>query len=143
MFAPKPNAVPGVANGRLASCSSRPNCVSSVAADPGHYVSPIAYSERGDAAFARLRALIESLTGASIIAFAPPYMHAEFKSRVFGFVDDVECLLDAVDRRIHIRSASRVGHYDFGANRKRVEDIRAQFSRQSPGRRSTEPLGRK
>jgi len=34
--------------------------------------------------------------------------------------------LDASERVIHLRSASRVGRSDLGANRKRIESIRAQ-----------------
>jgi uncharacterized protein (DUF1499 family) len=29
-----------------------------------------------------------------------------------------------------VRSASRTGYYDFGANRRRVEEIRARFARE-------------
>ena len=46
---------------------------------------------------------------------------------MLGFVDDVDFVLYAKARVIHLRSASRVGHYDFGVNRKRVEAIRAAF----------------
>ena len=54
------------------------------------------------------------------------YLHAEFTSRIFRFVDDVEFLLE--DGIIHVRSASRVGRWDLGANRARIEDIRGRFS---------------
>ena len=30
---------------------------------------------------------------------------------------------------IHVRSASRLGHWDFGLNRKRVEEIRFRFEK--------------
>lgn len=133
-FESKPQHLKGVENGRLAGCGERPNCVSSVAGDPQHYVSPIAYTDGGDAALLRMRGIIESLPGAKIVESSKGYLRAEFKSRMFGFVDDFECLVDEIDRRIHIRSASRVGHYDFGVNRKRVEEIRALFSRGNPGR---------
>jgi uncharacterized protein (DUF1499 family) len=38
-------------------------------------------------------------------------------------VDDVEFLADDEERRIHFRSASRTGYYDFGVNRKRMKKI--------------------
>ena len=57
----------------------------------------------------------------------PTYLRAEFRSRLFRFVDDVELLVDPEAARIEIRSASRVGHSDLGVNRKRVEVIRAAF----------------
>jgi len=55
------------------------------------------------------------------------YLHAEFTSTFFRFVDDVEFLLDDGKKLIHVRSASRVGYYDFGVNRSRVEEIRTRF----------------
>ena len=45
----------------------------------------------------------------------------------FRFVDDLEFYLDRLEKKIHVRSASRVGKYDFGANRRRVEAIRRAF----------------
>ena len=43
----------------------------------------------------------------------PDYLHAEFASATFGFVDDVEFHLAAAGR-IDVRSASRLGYSDFG-----------------------------
>jgi uncharacterized protein (DUF1499 family) len=55
------------------------------------------------------------------------YLHAEFTSALFRFVDDVEFLLDDGTKTIHVRSASRVGYSDLGVNRRRVEAIRYRF----------------
>ncbi|MFK7778444.1 MAG: DUF1499 domain-containing protein, partial [Gimesia sp.] len=52
---------------------------------------------------------------------------AEFRSLCFRFVDDVEFLIDSGQNMIQVRSASRVGHSDFGANRKRIESIRRLY----------------
>jgi len=54
----------------------------------------------------------------------PDYIHVEFRSSFFEFVDDVEFLFDDTAKLIHFRSASRVGYYDFNVNRSRMEDIR-------------------
>jgi hypothetical protein len=56
------------------------------------------------------------------------YVHAKFTSRFFRFVDDVEFCIDDDLRIIHVRSSSRVGYFDFGVNRRRVERIRAKFA---------------
>ena len=45
-----------------------------------------------------------------------------------GFVDDLELQVDPTARVIHVRSASRLGHRDFGVNRARVESLRAAFA---------------
>jgi uncharacterized protein (DUF1499 family) len=55
------------------------------------------------------------------------YLHAEVKSRVFRFVDDLELLLDPASGVVGIRSASRVGYSDLGVNRRRVETLRQQL----------------
>jgi uncharacterized protein (DUF1499 family) len=75
----------------------------------------------------RLRRVIESMPRTKVVSAGKDALRAEFKSAVLGFVDDVDFVLDAKARVIHVRSASRVGHYDFGVNRKRVEAIRAAF----------------
>ena len=67
---------------------------------------------------------------ATIIEETGQYMHVEFRSRIFGFVDDVEFLVD--DRVIQVRSASRVGRSDLGVNRKRIEALRLQFNEPQP-----------
>jgi uncharacterized protein (DUF1499 family) len=43
-------------------------------------------------------------------------------------VDDVEFLFSADQSVIDVRSASRVGYYDFGMNRRRIEDIRKKWN---------------
>jgi uncharacterized protein (DUF1499 family) len=57
----------------------------------------------------------------------PGYLHAEMRTRWLKFTDDLELLLDEKASLIHVRSASRLGQRDFGANRQRVEWLRAQF----------------
>ncbi len=56
------------------------------------------------------------------------YLAVEFTSAMWRFVDDAEFLLDDTARAIHVRSASRMGRYDLGENRKRIEMIRAVWN---------------
>ncbi len=55
------------------------------------------------------------------------YLAAEFSSPAFGFVDDLEIRIDQASGRLHFRSASRVGYGDGGANRRRVDRLRAEL----------------
>jgi uncharacterized protein (DUF1499 family) len=55
------------------------------------------------------------------------YLHAEFRSKLMGFVDDVEFTFDARAGVLHVRSASRLGRRDFNVNRERVEALRARL----------------
>lgn len=126
-FAGKPPQHLGASAGRLAACPAAPNCVSSQ--DQGAaYIAPLAFSDDPRTAWERLRALLESLPRTRLIAASDTYLRAEASSRVFGFVDDVEFLLDPAARVVHVRSASRLGRSDFGVNRRRVEAIRASFA---------------
>ncbi len=114
-------------SGRLSPCPSSPNCVSSQSSDPKHAVEPLRYSGSRDDARQRMLAVLNSLKRVRIVQSENDYVHAEFRSRLFGFIDDVELYFAEEDGLIHVRSASRVGYSDLGANRKRVERIRRMF----------------
>ncbi len=123
-------SAPGLVSGKLARCPDRPNCVcSEFIEDAAHHVAPLDYAGAPpEAARAALLRAIEE-QGGSVSAAGDAYIAATFSSALFGFVDDVEARLDGAQRRIQIRSASRVGYSDLGANRKRVERIARSFER--------------
>ncbi|TVP45520.1 MAG: DUF1499 domain-containing protein [Gemmatimonadales bacterium] len=52
-------------------------------------------------------------------------LHAEAKSRIFRFVDDVELFRARGSDELVIRSASRVGRSDLGVNARRVAELRS------------------
>jgi uncharacterized protein (DUF1499 family) len=117
----------GVSGGRLAACPDSPNCVSSQSADPRHAIDPLRYEGTAQKARESLVKAISGMKRARIVMAEEHYIHAEFTSAFFRFVDDVEFLLDNGTRTLHVRSASRVGYSDFGINRRRVEEIRSRF----------------
>jgi uncharacterized protein (DUF1499 family) len=51
------------------------------------------------------------------------YVYAQYRTKILRFVDDVEFLFDDTAQLVHFRSASRVGYYDFGLNRRRMIEI--------------------
>ena len=118
----------GVTNGRFAPCRRTPNCVSSQAdpADTEHYIAAIPF--RGDAMGA-VRKALAAMPRVTIVLEKPNYLYAEFRSRLLGYVDDVEFFYDG--SAIQVRSASRLGRRDFGVNRNRVERLRALLSREA------------
>ena len=128
LFAGHPPPTLGVREGRLAPCPERPNCVASQAADDAHRIAPLRFADAPRAAFARLVQTVAAFPGARVVTQRGEYLHAEFTSATMGFVDDVEFVLDAPARTIHVRSASRLGYRDFGVNRERVEKIRSAFA---------------
>jgi uncharacterized protein (DUF1499 family) len=58
------------------------------------------------------------------------FLWAVFTSTVFRFVDDMEFRMDGATQTIHVRSASRIGYWDLGANRRRVETLRKRFAQE-------------
>jgi uncharacterized protein (DUF1499 family) len=121
----------GVIDGRLAPCPDSPNCVSTRAEDPVHHIDPIAFEGPADQALARLKRAIGTAPRMRIVSEQDGYLHAEARSLIFRFVDDVEFLVTGDEKRIHIRSASRLGSSDLGVNRARVEKIRQAFQQSS------------
>ena len=118
----------GVADGRLAPVRTGYwNAVSSFADTEYHRIVPLDAGADPQASFAELRRAVAGWPGARIAGETPGYLHAEFRTPLMRFVDDVEFLLDAPAGLIHVRSASRLGRRDFGTNRKRVEAIRAKL----------------
>ena len=111
----------------LAPCPDRPNCVSSLAQDEDHRVEPLRLDGTPDEALARLREIIAAMPGATVDEVGEGRLKARFRSRVFGFVDDLEMAVDAAAGMIHVRSASRIGYSDLGVNRRRVEEIRKRY----------------
>ncbi|KMY67604.1 hypothetical protein AAU61_11495 [Desulfocarbo indianensis] len=118
----------GVRQGRLAPCPASPNCVASQEPNPERRTPPFACSGPPDEAMARLRAIIKSMPRARIVKEEPDYLRAEFASRVFGFVDDLELWHDRKAGVIQVRSAARTGYWDLGVNRERVAQLRALFN---------------
>jgi uncharacterized protein (DUF1499 family) len=123
----------GLIDGRLTPCPASPNCVCTEDRDPGHAVEPIAFTTTAAEARERLKELLATLPRARVMTENDTYLHAEFTTLVFLFVDDVEFLIDADKKLIHFRSASRAGHSDLGVNRKRMEAIRKAFTQGSVG----------
>lgn len=119
----------GVTGGRLRPCPESPNCVCSQDADEEHAIAPLQFEGDGAAEWERLRQAIRNTPRAVIVTETPDYIHAEFTSLIFRFVDDVELFRAPADGVIHVRSASRVGYSDLGVNRQRVEQLRQALGR--------------
>ncbi len=119
---------PGLLSGHLSPCPNSPNCVvSEVIEDDSHYISPVRYpATMAEDSMDLVKQVIQEI-GGEITVEEEMYMAAIFTSTFFGFVDDLECRFDKTNHTIHLRSASRVGHSDFGENRKRVELISTLF----------------
>lgn len=124
MTAADPPADDDTAAPRLAPCPSTPNCVCSDAADPPHAIAPLRIS--GDPARA-WQALVDHIRADgtyTIVEELDGYLRAEARTRILRFVDDVQFQLRPDRGEIAMRSASRIGYSDLGANRRRLEKLR-------------------
>ena len=122
----------GVRGGKLKPPSATDNSVTSQAAlYPDHpqraasQIAPLALRGDGPATIARVRTLVQAMSGATIIKSDPDYLYAQFTTPLMKFVDDAEFWYDPAAQAIQVRSASRIGKSDMGVNRKRIDAVRA------------------
>jgi uncharacterized protein (DUF1499 family) len=129
VFAGKRPSNIGVRDGKLAPPRSSPNNVSSQAPkeDSEHAIAALKFRGNGAEALVVLRKVIDAMDRTLVVQHDGTYLYAEFRSRLMGYVDDVEFSVSEKEGVIHVRSASRLGRRDFGVNRARVEAIRRRF----------------
>lgn len=126
----------GVHNGRLKPPSATPNSVTSQAGlYPDHPqrayadIAPIRFTGNGEAAMQKLAGIVKNTERCVIVKQQPDYLYAQCTTALLRFTDDVEFWLDTASGVVQLRSASRLGKGDMGANRARMEKIRAQFTK--------------
>jgi uncharacterized protein (DUF1499 family) len=94
-----------------------------------HLIDAITYhGERSDA-HRRLIAALATIPRTEIIAHTDTYLHATATTLIMRYTDDLEFLIDDSNKRIEVRSLSRIGYSDLGTNRKRVEALREAFTK--------------
>lgn len=125
----------GVNNERLKPPSKTRNSVSSQAHMHADHlqmqyasIEPLPFKNNNAAvSMQTLLVVLKSMPGVTIVDAKPDYIYAQSQTQWLKFVDDVEFWVNPTKGVIDVRSASRLGREDFGANRKRVEDIRVQY----------------
>lgn len=125
----------GIENGQLTQCPDKPNCVSSFLKTEQHYIKPIIITSTRLEIKGDIVKIVNELKNSKITVLENNYVRAEFSSKVFGFVDDVEFYFpetnstetNSTETIIQIRSGARVGYSDFNVNRNRMEKIRIKF----------------
>ena len=120
----------GADRGNPSPCPQTPNCISTQAPmEAGvNRAEPIVLGDDPAEAFDKIKKWIEQEPRATVAELEDArYLRAEFRSKLFGFVDDLELLVVEEDEKpvLHVRSAARVGRGDMGVNRKRYETLRA------------------
>lgn len=110
----------GVFEGSLQDCPRSPNCVCTQASRPAQSMPALRFSGTSEEAIATVTDYVASLPRTEIVSRRSNYLHVIYRSRLIGFIDDVEFFADSRSHLLHFRSASRVGYSDLGANRRRM-----------------------
>jgi len=108
----------------LSGCDNLMNCTSSTATNKKNHTDAISYSGASEGLMDKIAAVITTQAGTNIETLQPNYLHATYKTKLLGYTDDLELLLDEATGVLHVRSASRIGQSDLGANRKRIDALR-------------------
>lgn len=110
----------------LPPCPSAPHCVSSLSQDKDHHVPPLSGGPDMATARENLIKVLKSFPRVTYKTVGDNRIHAEFTSLIFRFTDDVDFLIHQ-NGLIDVRSASRIGYWDFGVNHRRVEKLRKKL----------------
>lgn len=119
----------GVHDGRLADCPATSNCAGSTCTRDDCRMRPLTFQGSPQSAREKLIGIVQALPRTVIVSADDCYIHAECKSALFRFVDDVEFLIEPEQGTIQFRSASRVGKSDLGVNRRRMETIQTAWEK--------------
>lgn len=124
----------GVKQGRLKPPSKTPNSVSSQASLYADHpqrayadVAPLPLRGTPQESMARLKAVVSAMSGCTVVRADDEYLYAQCRTPLLRFVDDLELWADPLTKVVQVRSASRLGRKDFGANRERVDRLRARY----------------
>ena len=100
-------------NDNLSDCKWKTNCI--------FQTWKVDDSEK---AFIELIQILENTPRLEIINKEKNYIHAIATSRIMKFIDDIEIKNLNQDNIFQIKSSSRLGIYDLGVNKRRVQTLR-------------------
>jgi len=100
-------------NDNLSDCKLKTNCI--------FQTWKVDDSEK---AFIELIQILENTPRIEIINKEKDYIHAIATSRIMKFIDDIEIKNLNQDNIFQIKSSSRLGIYDLGVNKRRVQTLR-------------------
>ncbi|MBX2883801.1 MAG: DUF1499 domain-containing protein [Granulosicoccus sp.] len=111
----------------LGDCPDTPNCQGSRSSRAEQQVEPMIINQELAQAIASIASVVRAQPGTAIVSQTDHYLHATFTSRLMGYIDDVEFLVDEDGKSVQVRSASRLGVSDLGVNAKRIAFLREQL----------------
>jgi uncharacterized protein (DUF1499 family) len=112
----------GIKNGKFHPCPKSPNCVSTQSTDEKHKMEPLSYNTKEEGK-RKIKDIIGTFKRTKLITEEGNYLHYEFRTATFKFVDDVEFYFDDSTKLLHFRSRARMGYSDMGVNKKRMKKV--------------------
>ncbi|MFW5443911.1 MAG: DUF1499 domain-containing protein [Methylococcaceae bacterium] len=112
---------------KLTPCPNSPNCVSSQSKSAFSQISPLSYKMSEIQAIDKIKKIMLEMPRTTLIKETDQYLHIEYRTAILKFVDDVEIIINDTEKVIHLRSASRLGFWDIGANKRRINGIKKKF----------------
>ena len=109
----------------LPPCGMLPNCVNSYSGTGGSAIAPLQATTEQWQALKRWLAQQDNWT---ITEETPDFLQAVVKTPLMQFRDDVQLVFDRQAGELQVRSSSRLGISDMGANRRRIESLRAHLA---------------
>ena len=109
----------------LPPCGMLPNCVNSASGTGGSAIAPLQATTEQWQALKRWLAAQDNWT---ITEDSPDFLQAVVKTPLMQFRDDVQLAFKQQAGDIQVRSSSRLGISDMGANRRRIESLRAHLA---------------
>ncbi|MBO9483267.1 MULTISPECIES: DUF1499 domain-containing protein [Gammaproteobacteria] len=106
------------------TCPESPNCVSSLASGKQN-IAPLSFDQSDTQGIKKkLLATLQNWPNAEILSSNDQIIITVFTTPWLKFKDDL-ILIIRPNGTVDVRSSSRVGYYDFGTNRRRIEKLRA------------------
>ena len=91
-----------------------------------HSIEPFPVADDDAELMHRLARTVRAMPRTVVTTATDSYLHAVCRT-LLGFRDDLEFHSSPTDGVVHVRSASRIGVYDFGVNRRRVKRVRRRL----------------
>lgn len=115
--------------GPLADCGDSPNCVCTQATRAAQAMPAIPFTGSAAEAIEQVARCLPHWPRTRVVSRKSNYLHLTFRTPLFRFVDDVEFFADEQAHLLHYRSASRLGYFDFGVNRRRMARLARHIAR--------------
>ena len=79
--------------------------------------------------FQRITEVIENTPRITVVERSDSFIHAEVKTKLMHFIDDLEVKAIPKYGILQVRSESRVGFGDMGVNKKRIESLANELNK--------------